>query len=154
MCLSIEGQRPADVLAKGMHLGYEWMVVHNGMGHRCGYVRVPKTHPWYGKDYDDVGAEVHGGLTFGRADVPCGKAEDGGYWFGFDCAHAQDAPDPDLATPTAFAYPLHGSVVRTQEYVERECRNLCEQAELAAVAMGLHQDQAMPSLRSWRGWKE
>lgn len=34
------------------------------MGHWCGYVGVPKGHPAYGKGYDDVDVQVHGGLTF------------------------------------------------------------------------------------------
>lgn len=34
------------------------------MGHLCGYIGVPKGHPWYGKDHDMIEANVHGGLTY------------------------------------------------------------------------------------------
>jgi hypothetical protein len=34
------------------------------MGHLCGYIGLPPAHPWHGKWYDDIDAEVHGGLTF------------------------------------------------------------------------------------------
>jgi hypothetical protein len=133
MCLSIAINRPDDVLAKGEHVGFEWMVVHNAMGYRCGYVKVAPGHPWYGKDYYDVPADVHGGLTFAEKDVACGNGgPDDGWWLGFDCAHGYDLPDPALPGRHG-RMPMFGggAVVRTQEYVEAECRSLCEQAQAA-----------------------
>lgn len=44
-----------------------------------GYVTVPKTSHYYGLSYNNVVANVHGGLTYSN------KGE-----FGFDCAHAGD----------------------------------------------------------------
>lgn len=35
------------------HVGCKCVVVFNAMGHRCGYVGVPKNHPLYGKKYSD-----------------------------------------------------------------------------------------------------
>ena len=35
------------------HAGYKCVVTFGAMGHRCGYVGVPKIHPLYGKGYDD-----------------------------------------------------------------------------------------------------
>lgn len=136
MCLSVAIERPNDVLATGFHEGFEWSIVHNEMGFRCGYVQVPKDHPWYGKVFEEVDAEVHGGITFGEADKPCdAEGEDDKWWVGFDCAHAFDAPDPDLTRQTNVfdKFMIHGDVVRTQEYVEAECRSLCEQAKEAAA---------------------
>jgi hypothetical protein len=46
----------------------------------CGYVTVPKKHHYYGLGYNDVMANVHGGLTF---------SDDKGT-FGFDCSHGGD----------------------------------------------------------------
>lgn len=130
MCLSIKVHRPNDVLGEGTHLGFEWVVVHNGMGYRCGYVRVPKGHPWHGKGYDDVDADCHGGLTFAKADEPCDKGgPDDAWWLGFDCGHAGD--EQDLSLPHDHVFGV-GGVVRTQLYVEQECRSLCEQAAEAA----------------------
>jgi hypothetical protein len=31
-----------------------------------GYVLLPKSHPFYNMDYDDIPVRVHGGLTFGE----------------------------------------------------------------------------------------
>lgn len=141
MCLGIAIRRPNDVLAKGIHAGFEWMVIHNQMGYRCGYVKVPPAHPWHGKGYDEVDADVHGGLTFAAPDEACDKGgPDNGHWFGFDCAHAGDAPDPSLPTDRPMAFDIFhqlsaayerssmGYSIKTQEYVEAECRSLCEQA--------------------------
>jgi hypothetical protein len=129
MCLSIAVYRPGDVLGQGEHAGFEWMVVHNTMGYRCGYVRVPKGHPWHGKDDDsETFADVHGGITFAAPDEPCGKGDDDAWWVGFDCAHAGDAPDPSLPGRTPRMRSLISGVVRSQAYVEAECRRLCEQA--------------------------
>jgi hypothetical protein len=41
-----------------VHLKFE-----HGWGN--GYVLLPKYHPFYGKDYDEINIIVHGGLTFG-----------------------------------------------------------------------------------------
>lgn len=35
------------------HAGYKCVVTFCDMGHRCGYVGIPSTHPLYGKDYSD-----------------------------------------------------------------------------------------------------
>lgn len=40
MCLPLP-KLEEHTLGKGEHAGFAWHVVHNGMGFRCGYVRVP-----------------------------------------------------------------------------------------------------------------
>lgn len=146
MCLSIATKRPDSVLAKGEHLGFQWIVTHNNQGYRCGYVRVPAGHPWHGKHYhdDDFNASVHGGCTFAEADVDCKKGgEDNAWWFGFDCAHSCDAPDPALPVSPEWQAAINAIAgwrllgfgeVRSQEYVEAECRSLCEQAAAVVLA--------------------
>jgi hypothetical protein len=52
-----------------------------------GYVAVPKSHPWFGVDYDHIGCNVHGGLTFGR---PCNMFDNEYWMIGFDTAHYDD----------------------------------------------------------------
>ena len=126
---------PQDVLATLGHAGFDCVVMNNGSGFRCGYVRIPIEHPWHGLS-DECPAEVHGGVTYGALDEPTTKVERDGvaWWIGFDCAHHLDAPDPDLPLrPGRHGFPaiFEDCVVRTQEYVESECRSLCEQAALA-----------------------
>lgn len=137
MCNPITTEYPENLLEKGVHEGFEWEVTANGSGYRCGYVRVPPGHPWHGKDYYDIDADVHGGLTFAHPDADCGKGgEDSAWWVGFDCAHAFDAPDPDLPgydhdMSRLLLQTEYGSI-KTTAYVAAECRQLAEQA--AAVA--------------------
>lgn len=131
MCLSIKVNHPEVVLSEGEHEGFQFVTVHNTMGYRCGYIRVPKGHPWHGKDYDDISADVHGGLTFAEPDLPCDKpGEDDAYWIGFDCAHYGDAQDPNLPAEHRVN---HGGIIKTTAYVEAECRKLCEQAARAVT---------------------
>ncbi len=52
-------------------------------GHLCGYVQIPKNHFCFGKHYDLIEIDVHGGLTFSEF------VEDK-YWIGFDCGHLGD----------------------------------------------------------------
>jgi len=128
MCLSIEVKHPDRVLAKGEHLGYKWIVTHNDMGYRCGYVRIPLVHPWHSQTiYGDLDADVHGGITFAEHDVPCeNPGDDTDWWIGFDCAHACDAPDPALPAGEGIYMTAYGEI-RIQDYVEQQCFSLCEQ---------------------------
>ena len=144
MSLEMAVNDPDRVLSHGEHEGYTWVVMHNNMGFRCGYVRLPLGHPWHGKLTTYlVNVEVHGGITYAGPSDPRPYAvlshvvalyavgDDDGWWIGFDCAHGWDAPDPALPgrhhTCISHRYfPPDG--VRSQEYVEAECRSLCEEA--------------------------
>lgn len=75
-------------------------------GFPCGYVAVEEGHPWHGKEYDDINADVHGGLTFAGT-----MPGDERYWFGFDCGHYN--------SPT------------TEEFAQAECGRLAAQAHNA-----------------------
>ena len=53
-------------------------------GYLCGYVQIPKNHPWNYSEWDEIDCEVHGGITYK-------DEEPGGFvWIGFDCAHSHD----------------------------------------------------------------
>lgn len=102
--------------------GYEAEVLATEMGHRCGYVTVPKGHPCEGKDYTDLDVHVHGGLTYSN-----------GPQFGFDCAHLYDAKDPSLMSDEF--RKIHemwprfdeGGTVKTLEFCVAECEKLAAQ---------------------------
>lgn len=105
-----------ETLAEGKDGEYEWKVLSLG-SHPCGYVSVPKNHPFYGMSYLEIEdkIEVHGGLTFS------GKLHGfDGFWFGWDYAHAGD-----------YTYmPIYVSITdkrwTTQEVVD-ECLRVIEQ---------------------------
>lgn len=83
--------------AEWRHAGLPCIAHRGGSGAWCGYVGVSPGHPAHGKDFDDVGAEAHGGLTYARAcaghvcHVPEPGESDDLFWLGFDCAHSGDA---------------------------------------------------------------
>ncbi len=83
--------------------GLPCLIVRGPLGALCGYVGVSEGHPYYGKEYDCVDADCHGGLTFAGHCCPspegegrgiCHVVEDGDddnvWWLGFDCAHSGD----------------------------------------------------------------
>ena len=106
--------------------GLKAVVIAHDMGHRCGYVGVPEGHPMYGKHYDDVDVDVHGGLTYSELDY--------GLWlFGYDCAHWDDAKDPELMSAEykkVFMNWMEGrGTIRTLEFCVAECESLAKQLE-------------------------
>lgn len=123
-------------------VGLKCAVLLQKTGHRCGYVGVPESHPLYGKDYDDVNITVHGGLTFSDnySDYPI-ETEEKTWWFGFDCAHCDDAMDFDsvikeMPENTSYAIaskkifesnPIPGQILWTKDMVEKECEIVATQ---------------------------
>lgn len=145
------------------------------MGHRCGYVGVPKGHVLYGIEYSDtlsdavsfvteeilhdatissrgampvfiaamsgnvnrldVVIDVHGSLTYSRGGEGAKYPIPGTdlWWFGFDCAHCDDAKDfsiMDELTKEHYIKGLrwcNGGTVRSKEYVEQHLRLLARQ---------------------------
>jgi hypothetical protein len=78
------------------------LIVRGPLGQLCGYAGVYPGHPWHGRHYEAVDADVHGGLTFsdkcqptkdhsrGICHIPEPGTSDNVWWFGFDCAHLCD----------------------------------------------------------------
>jgi hypothetical protein len=123
------------------------LALRNRLGAWCGYVGVEPGHSAYGKDYDDVAVDVHGGLTYSDrcfdgpeersiCHIPEPGTTDDVWWLGFDCAHAYDlAPEMRalmLRAGIARAPYWDEDVYRTLAYVQGECAQLAVQ--LAAVS--------------------
>lgn len=86
--------------------------------------------------------QCHGGITYtGGGEHSDYPIESDLWWFGFDCGHAGDRPDYEYAIKQ---FPKRrdelerildiqnqrhydGDVIRTEEYVADECKNLAEQ---------------------------
>ena len=112
------------------HKGFDCLMVRNQFSlHWCGYMAVPKDHPWYERNYNDISVEVHGGLTYSNKchDVVCHMpkvdGEDDVMWFGFDCAHSHDL-SPTGSDPVAAKYKIYRDIT----YVKNEIENLVQQA--------------------------
>lgn len=124
--------------------GYKCIVLFQGMCHRCGYIGIPKEHSLYDiGDYDNVPIICHGGITYASHNMYGFGTCDDIFWIGFDCAHCDDSKDyeagrkyfaNDAALIESMArweeldkqFPCDGEV-RTQEYVEEQCRQIVDQ---------------------------
>lgn len=128
-----------NIEEKFAHNGLECIVVgYKAMGHRCGYVGIPKTHGLYGLSMGAdnlIDLDVHGGITYAE-NVILGENTPDIWWLGFDCSHYNDAPDyalMDDGPQKAFRMkvdkecPIPGRTVRTKEYVHQELVNLANQ---------------------------
>lgn len=97
---------------------------HPSLGHLCGYVYIPKSHPLWGKGYYelyeiDIDIDVHGGLTF--------AGQSGDEWvFGFDCAHYGDF------VPGMGSMHLGDESYRDMAYVTKETKGLARQLQILA----------------------
>ena len=118
---------------------YRCVIVGVSIGHRCGYVGLPKGHKYEGKDYDEIDVEVHGGLTYaGQGNkYPVDGDES---WIGFDYAHCGDAKDLTLVQELNDEHTYDiirdietkyktGGEIRTTEYVENELIQLVRQLQ-------------------------
>lgn len=104
-------------------LGYKYKVIFGEMGHRCGYVYIPRDYLLsddmkfaispdsdgltireleyfslmlnYNENFDVI--KVHGGITFNEAleDVDINESEDFIYCLGFHCGHGGDKKDEE-----------------------------------------------------------
>ena len=115
---------------------------HPTLGHLCGYVGVPPSHPYYNSKWKDIDIEVHGGLTYGKL----GDNNEGFLerfkWFGFDCAHYGDyCPPTKIETERINRlYPIEGVVYRNWSYTRREVEYMAKQLADAVV---------IPSYKEW-----
>ena len=76
---------------------------------------------------------VHGGITYSGGNCyPITRSRQL-WWFGFDCAHYDDRKDLDKyyeyfkKKPESYISIMNSGVIRTEEYVAQECKNLAEQ---------------------------
>ena len=83
--------RVIDMLDKGIYKGYHYAIVSFG-SHPCAYIELPKGHKYYGKDYDDIPIDCHGGLTYSSEGLlpSSNDYHRDGYWIGWDYAHLGD----------------------------------------------------------------
>jgi hypothetical protein len=129
---------PEVSLVEAVYRGFPVRARRSYRGHWCGYITVPRAHPWAqaactGEDGAPAppcenrllwAIEAHGGCTYAEFEAD----GDGGVTVGFDCAHMGDAPPPWDAGQS----PSWGGEYRDLAYVRSELLSLAEQAERAA----------------------
>lgn len=105
-------------------------VVFSNNSHRCGYVHVSESSPYFYQSrgnpiIPDVDClDVHGGVTYeGDGEhLPLSCMPSTGYFVGFDCAHAEDAT----------LYFASG-IFRTLDYCIDQCEKLAAQLMLITI---------------------
>ncbi len=137
--------------------GLPCLAVRAHLGNWCGYVGVAEGHPLFGVGYDqcprgcaewgcchrpDGHLDVHGGITYAAAcqegdearsicHVPEPGQPDHVWWFGWDCAHADDLVPGLAARLLAGRAFLKGmarhETYRNLEFVREQNRQLAAQ---------------------------
>lgn len=119
---------------------YRCVILGLYMGHRCGYVGLPKEHKYVGLDEFSIDVAVHGGITYSDYEPSFITDNEDRYWIGFDCAHCGDKKDLNLIKelcdePTLSSlleietrYPT-GEKLWTKEDVENELKSLVSQLD-------------------------
>lgn len=118
-----------------IHAGLSCMLLRGPVGSWCGYCGVPETHPAFGKKYDDVDVQVHGGLTYAGecqghiCHVPEPSMPDKVFWLGFDTAHLGDASPGMMRLHEEYGFSdLHGEEsYKNMAYARMETERLAEQ---------------------------
>lgn len=108
-------EKPSITEKEWEHAGLKCKVVFVRQTHRCGYVTVPKNHIAFGKSYEDLPIEVHGGLTYGDIDSQT-KSEQ---TFGFDCAHFNDLSTYDRPGREGHFWTLDEVIAETDKMAEQ-----------------------------------
>lgn len=117
---------------------YICVVAMMPLGHRCGYVGIPKGHKMYGVDYTSIEEMIdcHGGLTYsGTGKYPLFTDNDY-HWFGWDYAHYADRNDEiayvdnfnRVDRSTFYKFETYGTVTSINEVAE-ECKSVVKQLE-------------------------
>lgn len=84
-----KNEHEIEQLHRAIYKGFEFMVMSYGY-HPCAYVKIPVGHQLYGKDYNDIDIDCHGGLTFASSLLPDMDSDKSNYWIGWDYAHCYD----------------------------------------------------------------
>ena len=107
--------------------GYKCQAVFLKMGHRTGYVAIPKDHPLYNKiDFESDLINVHGGITYAQF-------SDGDYLIGFDFGHYGDGVDYNSTKKYFNTYPFlenspEEKVYKLEDTIS-ECKKVVDQLE-------------------------
>lgn len=88
-------KRKVEILFEGTYNGYQFYILNLGT-HPTAYIEIPKTNKLFGKDYDYIDINVHGGLTYASDHLQDIKKDT---WFiGWDYMHYGDYSGYDSIT--------------------------------------------------------
>lgn len=113
------------------------------MGHLCGYVKLPRQHPFYDNWNDWIDIDVHGGITYAQFTseddfIYKFMPETTDYWLGFDCGHSTDISPGIDSTVLREKY---GITYKNVEFVKKQLANLASQLNTFFDLFKKHQDK-------------
>mgnify|MGYP003294415751 CR=1 FL=1 len=123
--------------------GFPCVVLFQWLGHRCGYIGIPKNHKFYNVDYMELDISCHGGLTYSESYL-YGQEDGDIWWIGFDCGHYVDKQDYESVKKyysdneevmKNIAWVQENSLsqsfgqVRNLDYVINECKSIVDQLD-------------------------
>ncbi len=123
-------ERKIEVLDTGYCLGLLYYILNLGT-HPVAYIKIPKGHKLYNKDYDDIYREVdidvHGGLTYSSNHLWISENQKIEGWFiGWDYAHYGDYAGYEEIMPKQ--YRTKGKKWTTKE-IFTEVKEVCYQIQ-------------------------
>jgi hypothetical protein len=113
-----------DYLKEFSAYGYTCRVLGGPFKNYNGYVGVPKGHPAFNVQYENLGIDVHGGLTFSQMGTKNSLRFPNPeiWWIGFDTAHIGDWIEYQDGT-----HPESNGKKWTPEMVAEECSKVAKQ---------------------------
>ncbi len=75
-----------EVLDTGYCMGQLYYIMNLGT-HPTAYIKIPKNHRYYKKDYEEIDVDVHGGLTYSQDYLMTESGKVKGWFIGWDYAH-------------------------------------------------------------------
>lgn len=123
-------ERKIEVLDTGYCLGFLYYILNLGT-HSVAYIKIPKGHKLYNKDYDDIYREVdidvHGGLTYSSNHLWISENQKIEGWFiGWDYTHYGNYAGYEEIMPKQ--YRTKGKKWTTKE-IFTEVKEVCYQIQ-------------------------
>ena len=118
--------RKIELLYSDVYRGYKFYIMNLGT-HPTAYVEIPKGHPLYEVDYNDIydDIDVHGGLTYSSNHLHISNDEELTGWFiGWDYAHCDDYAGYEIGMPMSICV---GGKKWTTEEIDEDCKDVINQ---------------------------
>lgn len=112
--------RTIELLFNGKYRGYNFYIFSLGT-HPTAYIEIPKNHCFYGKSWNEININVHGGVTYARDHLLDIKNS----WFiGWDYAHCDDYTGYEEMLDTSIR--IHGKKWTTEQ-IYKHVKNAIQQ---------------------------
>ena len=115
------------------HRGYPCVVLFMDMGHRCGYVGIPKNDI---SELDSYDINPYGGITYGPCPDLHFQEDEDVEWIGFDTGHWGDGRDINSVqkyfgierAKEVLSFPTYVvGTVKTLEFCKKQCMDMVDQ---------------------------